>query len=107
MKGSLLDLTGRATSHRESIPRKNSFMSLKSQELFTPIRARAQIGASKKGATAPFKLGGHPVQRLIRKRKRGNGQQHLVLWGDGTENWAPARDIEKEPELIRAFEKSL
>ena len=64
-------------------------------------------GATKKGATAPFKLGGHPVQRLIRKRKRGNGQQYLVLWGDGTENWAPARDIEKEPELLRAFEDGL
>ena len=61
----------------------------------------------KKGATAPFKLGGHPVQKLVRKRKRGNGHQYLVLWGDGTKDWAPAGDIEKEPELLRAFEKSL
>ena len=47
------------------------------------------------------------MQRLIRKRKRGKGEQYLVLWGDGTDEWAPARDVEKEPELIRAFEKSL
>ena len=64
-------------------------------------------GASKKGATAPFKLGGHPVQRLIGKRKWGKGEQHRVLWGDGTEEWAPASDVKKAPELIRAFEKLL
>ena len=47
------------------------------------------------------------MQRLVDVRKRGVGQQHLVLWGDGTKNWAPARDIEKEPELLRAFEEAL
>ena len=56
---------------------------------------------------APFKLGGHPVQRLVDVRKKGVGQQYLVLWGDGTKSWAPARDIEKEPELLRAFEDGL
>ena len=56
---------------------------------------------------APFKLGGHPVQRLLSKRKRGSGNQYLVLWGDGTKDWAPARDIETEPELLRAFEDAL
>jgi hypothetical protein len=65
-------------------------------------------GATKKVATAQgFFLGGHPVQRLIDVRKRGVGQQYLVLWGDGTKSWAPARDIEKEPELLRAFEDGL
>ena len=47
------------------------------------------------------------MQRLIDVRKRGVGQQYLVLWGDGTKSWAPARDIEKEPELLRAFEDGL
>ena len=56
---------------------------------------------------APFKLGGHPVQRLLSKREMGSGNQYLVLWGDGTQDWAPAKDIQKEPELLRAFEKSL
>ena len=47
------------------------------------------------------------VQRLLSKRKRGKGNQYLVLWGDDTQTWAPARDIQKDPELLRAFEKSL
>ena len=62
--------------------------------------------ATKEGATAPFKLGGHPVQRLIGDRKRGVGKSYLVLWGDGTNTWAPASDVKKVPELLRAYKES-
>ena len=48
-----------------------------------------------------------PCSDWLERERGGGGQQYLVLWGDGTEDWAPARDIEKEPDLLHAFEKSL